>query len=118
MSEPAPVPAPKTLWQADQTHPAASAALRQALGEVMDPELGLSILQLGLVREVTIGEAGASILMVMTTPFCPYGPALMEQARQKAEKSLGMPVLIEMGAQPWDPSMMEEDARSEWGFLY
>jgi metal-sulfur cluster biosynthetic enzyme len=117
MGEPA-TAAPKTLWEADRTHPDQAAALRRALGEVQDPELGLSIIQLGLVREVTITEAGAAVRMVLTTPFCPYGPAMMEHARQKAEKELGMPVTMELGAEAWDPSMMEEDARSEWGFLY
>lgn len=117
MTEPA-SPSPKTVWSADRTHPEQAAALRLALAEVQDPELGLSVVQLGLVREVTIADAGAALRMVLTTPFCPYGPAMMEHTRQQAEKALGIPVTMEMGVEAWDPSMMEEDARSEWGMLY
>jgi metal-sulfur cluster biosynthetic enzyme len=108
----------KTVWQADRSHPEKAKALRDALAEVLDPELGLSIVQLGLIREVTIQDAAASIRMILTTPFCPYGPALMENARQKAEKALGVPVTMEMGAEPWEPSMMDEDAAADWGMLF
>jgi metal-sulfur cluster biosynthetic enzyme len=118
MSEPAAVPPLKTLWQADRSHPDQAEALRKILGEVMDPELGLSIIQLGMVREVVIQEKGASIRMILTTPFCPYGPALMENARQKAEKVIGPPVTIEMGDEAWEQSMMEVDAGADWGLLY
>jgi metal-sulfur cluster biosynthetic enzyme len=109
---------PKTLWEADRSHPDQAAAVRKTLGEVMDPELGLSIVQLGMVRDVVIREKAAVIRMILTTPFCPYGPALMENARQKAEKTLGIPVAMEMGEEAWNPSMMEEDAGADWGLLY
>lgn len=118
MSEPAAVPPPKALWQADRSHLEKAEAVRKILGEVMDPELGLSIIQLGMVRDVVIREKDASIRMILTTPFCPYGPALMENARQKAEKVIGLPATIEMGDEPWEQSMMEEDAGADWGLLY
>jgi metal-sulfur cluster biosynthetic enzyme len=111
-------PHPRTVWQADRTHPEKAKALRDAWAEVLDPELGLSIVQLGLIRDVSIQDATASILMILTTPFCPSGPALMENARQKAEKALGGSVTMELGAQPWQPSMMEEDAAADWGMLF
>jgi metal-sulfur cluster biosynthetic enzyme len=110
--------APNPLWKADQTHPERAEALRKALGGVMDPELGLSIIQLGMIRDVEIQEKNALVRMILTTPFCPYGPALMEHARQKAEASLGVPVVMEMGEEIWDQSMMTEDAGADWGLLY
>jgi metal-sulfur cluster biosynthetic enzyme len=118
MSESASAPAPKTLWQADRTHPEKAETLRKSLGEVMDPELGLSVVQLGMIRDVEIKEKSASLRMILTTPFCPYGPALMEQTRQKAEKALELPVVMQMGEEAWDMSMMEEDAGADWGLLY
>jgi metal-sulfur cluster biosynthetic enzyme len=118
MVEQTPESASKTVWQADRTHPGKAVELRKKLGEVMDPELGLSIVQLGMVREVVIGDKGGSIRMILTTPFCPYGPALMENARQKAEAVLGAPVTIEMGEEAWDHSMMEEDSGRDWGLLF
>jgi metal-sulfur cluster biosynthetic enzyme len=108
----------KPVWHSESTHPEKTAELRSAWAEVMDPELALNILQLGLIREVDIREDGASVRMILTTPFCPYGPALMEHARQKAERVLGVPVVMEMGVEAWNPSMMEEDTGSDWGILY
>jgi metal-sulfur cluster biosynthetic enzyme len=55
--------------------------------------------------------------MIMTTPFCPYAPALLDMTRSKAEKILGQPTTIDLGMEPWDPSMMEEGAAAAWGFF-
>ena len=55
--------------------------------------------------------------MIMTTPFCPYGPALLEMTRRKTEELSGKPTTIEMGMDMWDPSMMEEGAGAEWGLF-
>jgi hypothetical protein len=52
----------------------------------------------------------------MTTPFCPYAPALLEATRQKAEAALEMHTSMSFGMEPWDPSMMEEGAGAAWGF--
>jgi metal-sulfur cluster biosynthetic enzyme len=118
MSESADASSPKTLWQADRTHPEKAETLRKVLGEVLDPELGLSIIQLGMIRDVEIQDKSVSIRMILTTPFCPYGPALMENARQRAEKTLEIPVVMEMGDEAWEQSMMEEDTGADWGLLY
>ena len=60
----------------------------------------------------------AHITMIMTTPFCPYAPQLLEQARRAAQSFLGLPATIEMGLAMWDPSMMEEGAAGDWGMLF
>jgi metal-sulfur cluster biosynthetic enzyme len=108
---------PKVIWQADSTHPEKAEALRADLRQILDPEIGLSIIELGLVRDLIIEDDLARMNMILTTPFCPYGPALLDMARQKAEKALGMPVRLEMGMEMWDPSMMEEGAGAEWGLF-
>ncbi len=107
---------PKTIWQAESTHPELTEALREAMKEVVDPELGLNIIELGLVRDVVIEDDKALVTMILTTPFCPYGPALLDISRQKAEKALKRPTTIEMGMEMWDFSMMEEGAGAAWGF--
>ena len=58
--------------------------------EVVDPEIGLNIIELGLIRQVEFNESdsNADITMIMTTPFCPYAPALLEMARSKVEETL------------------------------
>jgi len=90
-------------------------ALRDALREVLDPELGMSIVELGLIRKMDFQPDLTDITMIMTTPFCPYGPALIEQARRAAEKHLQSPVKITLGMEMWEPSMMEGGPPAEWG---
>ena len=107
----------KAIWQADSTHQDLVDPLRSALKEVIDPELGLSIIELGQVRDVRIEQDHAEITMILTTPFCPYGPAIMESTRKKAENFLELPTTIEMGMEPWDFSMMEEGAGGDWGMF-
>jgi metal-sulfur cluster biosynthetic enzyme len=92
-------------------------ALRDALRNVMDPELGMSIVELGLVREINLQPDFTEIKMIMTTPFCPYGPALLEQARRAAEAHLNAPVKITLGMEMWEPSMMEGGPPAEWGLF-
>jgi metal-sulfur cluster biosynthetic enzyme len=107
-----------TLWEADSTHPHQAATLRERLREVIDPELGLNIIELGLVRNASIeNDEDLKVNMILTTPFCPYGPALLEMTRTKAEEALDIPARIEMGAEMWEPGMMEDGAGGEWGLF-
>jgi metal-sulfur cluster biosynthetic enzyme len=104
-------------WQADSTHPELSTATKQALREVLDPEIGLNIIELGLIRDLEIEEDKANLTMIMTTPFCPYAPALLEMARKKAEEVVRRSTTIEVGMEMWDPSMMEEGTGADWGLF-
>ncbi len=108
---------PKIIWTIESTHPDLVEPLKEGLKTVMDPEIGLSVVDLGLVRDVFIVDKNASIDMMMTTPFCPYAPALLEMTRQKAEECLKLPTTIEFNPEPWDPSMMDEAAAAAWGFF-
>ena len=107
--------AKKLNWDAQDTHPDLVETVKKSLREVMDPEIGLDIIALGLVRNLKIYDDSAELNMILTTPFCPYGPALIEMARKKAEEALQRPVNIEIGLEMWDFSMMEEGAMPEWG---
>lgn len=106
---------PKLKWQAEETHPDLIEGFKEKMREVVDPEIGLNIMELGLVRDLKIEEKSAEITMILTTPFCPYGPAMLEVTRQKAEMFLGMPTAIDMGMEMWDFSMMEEGTGADWG---
>jgi metal-sulfur cluster biosynthetic enzyme len=108
-------PANSIHWDIQDTHPDLVPALRAVLTQVVDPELGLNILQLGLIRKVSIEDGTANIYMLLTTPFCPYGPAMIEITRQKATEGLKMPVAIQLGMEPWDFSMMEDPGILTWG---
>ena len=105
----------KVHWDVEDSHPEMLEPLRSALSEVVDPEIGLNIIELGLVRDVILSDEGAEIIMILTTPFCPYGPAMLETTRKKAEEFLKRPTTIEMGMEMWDFSMMEEGTGGDWG---
>ena len=105
----------RPAWDIDTTHPDLVITIRAALQQVMDPELGKSIIQLGLVRNVTISEGALVISMIMTTPFCPYAPAMIDATKAKAEEVVNMPVIMALGMEPWDFSMMEDTEGFEWG---
>jgi metal-sulfur cluster biosynthetic enzyme len=92
-------------------------ALREALRVVVDPEIGMNVIELGLIRKVEIEPDRGHIVMIMTTPFCPYAPQLLEQTRRTAQEYLGVPTTIEMSVEMWDPSMMEEGAADDWGLF-
>ncbi len=107
----------RPVWLAESTHPDLMPALKEALAQVVDPEISLNVLQLGLIRNVTIEGEMALLNMILTTPFCPYGPAMLENTRLKAEEGLKMPVRIDFGMEMWDFSMMEEGLGGEWGLF-
>ncbi len=91
--------------------------LLEALRAVIDPEIGMNVIELGLIRHTDIMDDRAHINMIMTTPFCPYAPQLLEQTRRTAQEFLGVPTTIEMGMEMWDPSMMEEGVADDWGLF-
>ena len=105
----------RPAWAAEETQAEKCEHLRTKLGEVVDPELGLNIIQLGLIRDVRIDEDQTILKMILTTPFCPYGPAMLEMTRQKAEEALNQPAVIDLGLDAWDFSMMEEGLGADWG---
>ena len=85
--------------------------IRGKIAEVEDPELGLGLVDLGLVYNIEVlDEKSAYISMTLTTPGCPYGPTLVADV-EKAVKSLGMEnVDIEIvWDPPWDPVEMASD---------
>ncbi len=89
----------------------------EALRKVVDPEIGMNVIELGLIRQIELKPDSAHIVMILTTPFCPYGPQLMEQTRRTVQHVAEVPTTIEMGAEMWDPSMMEEGAGGNWGLF-
>lgn len=93
--------------------------LLETLRNVIDPEIGMNIVELGLVRNLDVDEENntARITMILTTPFCPYGPQLIEQVRVVGNSVMEGGVEVEIGTELWDPSMMEEGAGGDWGLF-
>ena len=97
--------------------PEKAALLRDALREVRDPELGYNVIELGLIRNVVLQENRYLITMILTTPFCPYAPTMVEQVRKQAESVLDLSVVIDLRMDLWDESMMEEGFELDWGLF-
>jgi metal-sulfur cluster biosynthetic enzyme len=105
----------RPAWLLDSTHPDLVEPFTEAMREIVDPEIGLNIIQLGLIRDVSLDEGSALVKMILTTPFCPYGPAMLETTREKAETVFNIPTHIDLGMDMWDFSMMEEGLGGDWG---
>ena len=103
------------IWDIHDTHPDLVEPLRAGLSKVIDPEIGMNVLQLGLIRKVSIEDKITKIYMILTTPFCPYAPAMVEATRKAVQEALGQPATVDLGMEPWDFSMMEDPAALDWG---
>lgn len=82
--------------------------IKGALRQIYDPEIGLEVVQLGLIREIGLQSNPAEIKMMLTTPFCPYGGWLIQQVKDVSESIIGRPVKIDVLPDLWDPNMMED----------
>ncbi len=75
-----------------------------ALQSVLDPEIGLSVIDLDLIREIRLDDPEeAEVRMVLTTPFCPYGPMLINQIQSVAEQAAETPVKVTVLPDRWEP---------------
>lgn len=93
--------------------------LIESMRSVIDPEIGMNIVELGLIRNIEVEEETdfGKITMILTTPFCPYGPQIIEQVKLVGNKVMSGGVTVEIGTELWDPSMMEEGAGGDWGLF-
>jgi metal-sulfur cluster biosynthetic enzyme len=83
-------------------------AVRSVLETVMDPELGLSVIDLGLIREVHFLADKTLVRMMLTTPFCPYAPQMMADVKQATESAVPQPAEVEIIPDAWSPDMMPD----------
>ena len=90
-----------------------------ALRKVNDPELGINIVDLGLVYDVRIENGTVHIDYTLTTMGCPIGPLIEDQIRQMLEPVEGVDeVEAEMTlSPPWTPDKMSEEAKAALGFF-
>jgi metal-sulfur cluster biosynthetic enzyme len=90
----------------------------EALEEVIDPELGLDFVSLGLVYDVAIEQEDVYVTFTLTTPACPIGPQVSEQMKEFVGDLPGVSAVHpKMVFEPsWSPEMMSEDAKFALGF--
>ena len=88
------------------------------LKTVYDPEIGVNIVDLGLIYEIEEkAESEVHIKMTLTSPACPLGPQIIEEIKQKLS-NLGLTANIEITFNPpWGPDKMSEDGKFELGIV-
>ena len=92
--------------------------VRDALTNVIDPELGLDFVELGLVYDVQVEGAEVDITFTLTSPGCPIGPQVTEQMEEFVGELEGVskvhPKMV--FTPPWTPDLMSEDAKFALGY--
>ena len=90
----------------------------EALSNVIDPELGLDFVELGLVYGIEIDGGRVSVTYTLTTPACPIGPQVSEQMKEFVGEIEGVervsPQMV--FTPPWSPDKMSEDAKFALGY--
>ncbi len=92
--------------------------IREALRQVLDPEIGVNIVDLGLVYRIEVDGACVRIAMTMTSPACPLADYLKELVtsaiRDRLPDVAQVDIVVEWEP-PWDPDMMSDEARRQLG---
>ncbi len=86
-----------------------------AMKSVSDPEIGMDIVNLGLVYDIQIDNDRVYIKMTMTAPTCPVTPWILSEAQKEVENIKGVEAAdIELVWEPqWNPDMMSDYAREQ-----
>jgi metal-sulfur cluster biosynthetic enzyme/nitrite reductase/ring-hydroxylating ferredoxin subunit len=98
-------------------------SVREALKQVIDPELFVNIVDLGLIYTVAVaendGKSDVLIEMTMTSPACPAGPQLLQNSKDVVGRleSVGQVEVKLVMTPPWTPDRMTEDARDQLGIF-
>lgn len=89
-----------------------------ALRRVIDPELGINIVDLGLVYAAEVVDGCAQVRMTMTTPACPMGPYLTEEVEHTLGAMPGVQkVAVDLVFEPlWSPEQMTAEAKEQLGY--
>jgi metal-sulfur cluster biosynthetic enzyme len=92
--------------------------ITEALSNVIDPELGLDFVELGLIYDVEVVESTVKVTFTLTSPGCPIGPQVSDQIKEFVGELEGVEEVVpEMTfAPPWTPERMSEDAKFALGF--
>ncbi len=92
--------------------------VQDALTNVIDPELGLDFVELGLIYEIEISGGNVSVTYTLTTPGCPIGPMVEGQIEEFVSELDGVESVESavVFTPPWTPEKMSEDAKFALGY--
>ncbi len=89
-----------------------SEQIREQIKTVEDPEIGLGVVDLGLIYDIDVTDGRiVTVVMTLTTPACPYGPLLVDQVKEKIREIPGIEKVDVMVVwdPPWNPEEMASD---------
>ena len=78
-------------------------AILDALRAVVDPEIGMNVVELALIRQIILGDNQTEVKMILTTPFCPYAGSMIQQVKEQVETVVEHDVKVTLLAERWDP---------------
>jgi metal-sulfur cluster biosynthetic enzyme len=87
----------------DPERRATELAILDALRAVVDPEIGMNVVELALIKQILLGENETEVKMILTTPFCPYAGSMIAQVQEQVESVVEHPVKVTLLAERWDP---------------
>jgi|SRR5919112_3775340 metal-sulfur cluster biosynthetic enzyme len=87
----------------DAERRATELAILDALRAVVDPEIGMNVVELALIKQILLGKDETEIKMILTTPFCPYAGSMIQQVKEQAESVVEHDVKVTLLAERWDP---------------
>ena len=87
----------------DAQRRATELAILDALRAVVDPEIGMNVVELALIKQVILGDELTEIKMILTTPFCPYAGSMIQQVKEASEEVEEHEVKVTLLAERWDP---------------
>jgi metal-sulfur cluster biosynthetic enzyme len=92
--------------------------VEEALTNVIDPELGLDFVELGLVYEIEVDGSDVNITFTLTSPGCPIGPQVSDQMKEFVSELDGVQSVNPHMTfnPPWTPDLMSEDAKFALGY--
>ena len=92
--------------------------IEEALTNVIDPELGLDFVELGLIYGIEVDEGNVHVTFTLTTPACPIGPQVTEQMKEFVSEVEGVEKVFPkmIFTPPWSPERMSEDAKFALGY--
>ena len=87
----------------DPARRATELAILDALRGVVDPEIGMNVVELALIKQIILGPDSTEIKMILTTPFCPYAGSMIAQVKEQTETVVDHDVKVTLLAERWDP---------------
>ena len=94
----------------DPARRATELAILDALRAVVDPEIGMNVVELALIKQIILGPDSTEVKMILTTPFCPYAGSMVQQVKEQVETVVENEVKVTLLAERWDP----KDAGLVW----